>query len=1352
METPQTKPRSWLSSLTGLVSVGRSSTNETSSTENTGPNHASSKTSSDREAPSSSSLLVGSRATARTSGTFSAPFVESPESLARRASPGSLSQRKIHDRAQGPSGKLGSSTNGLFNNRKATSTNYLINSTVGPHSAMSRKPTSRPAATRRDIFRSSVPRETPIFTFTPRGAPKTMRGHFPLTTPDRPGFELNAREMAKVVSGDLFPMKIPDPDPELSGETVANMVPADLKSGHRSVYANEYLAHLCPPDFSEEQRNQFFCVLDLRRLKYAADEVFLKKDWKLNVLNFAKEYEKNRSLIMLRYGLYEFKTVKVSKDVFEKWKAANNVPDLHEEDAVDATFVNSVARGNSVNLKSSTTRSKPKGTGGILRTSKRKTRDDDASAFSTSSDSASNKRLRPLEDADRERLVEREPLTETSTPALNKTKRKATNGALVDSVRRNKLQKPTQNANLSATSSATKIFLEKVSNSPVSAATATSTPSVRKSNDLHSSSFPQSALLIPNLSGRIAKASNGSLARSVLDGGLKTNSMQSNNIFGYLSDGSSAQGGGNDNADVDVEDANESDGQAEVEEHEDGDGLDPNTRGSIPVTQPSAPLLSDKPTIASPKKTNCQSGSASSPDVSESTSGRSLFDRISKGSNGQPIRVFDNDGAVQPPVSLISNKPISQEANLENELAALPANKTWIPNSPIKFANGRGSLPIASFFGTPITPSSTITPSFKISDATPPALNLESFKAPPNGFRPAAEISMSDASQSTATTAPENVSKGTPPSIHTEGSTTVEDSSTHAASVSSNVPAASSFVPPLFSAGPASEQTAARSLFGKPQELTSSNFSSASAAIFSTNASTSQLPTSLGSVRPLEFPNPKEMGNGDEKPAIPKSHLFTNAGASPLGRAQGKTAQADDNPKVNNSPVENSPAISKAFEPSTSLFSFAAAKPNGQDAKERSKNDSIEFQGKSLLFGNGNLATLTTTSDSQSNTVFDKTNAVDLSSATASNLASERGNNTSFLAQPSTSLAAPVFGGNNAKSANSSFTFNAGSATFRNPFASDDSISSIQAPSSFSFAAGPSNVKSSDTGGPFFQFGASDVTASTPVPTTNGSPALFAFGLSQSSSQTQGNSLGLSKPSGLFGGTSSFSNSFESPAVNFSTAFSSQPEQQAPATTTSMFNLAPPLTGTSKGTDTPFTNAGASSLATTPATGTPEPGATQDAANNSGHQADGDEAPQEQIKLTEGGPGEEDEAVVYEVRAKALKLVLAKGGSDNEVPSLKEKKSPWRTEGVGPLRVLKHKATGAVRLLLRAEPRGHVVLNKALLPEFSYKPEPNAKYVKLTTANGFGSGLETWILQVKTKELAQRLADVLEEYKTAKRE
>jgi nucleoporin NUP2 len=191
----------------------------------------------------------------------------------------------------------------------------------------------------------------------------------------------------------------------------------------------------------------------------------------------------------------------------------------------------------------------------------------------------------------------------------------------------------------------------------------------------------------------------------------------------------------------------------------------------------------------------------------------------------------------------------------------------------------------------------------------------------------------------------------------------------------------------------------------------------------------------------------------------------------------------------------------------------------------------------------------------------------------------------------------------------------------------------------------------------------------------------------------------------------------------------------------------PPPNIFNKPPDSPFTFGGASSLATTPAAGTPEPAAPSE--ENRGTNADGAEEPQEQISLTSGGPGEEDESVVHEIRAKALKLVTAGDDSDDDSGTTNNK-NPWRTQGVGPLRVLKHKATGAVRMLLRAEPRGHVALNKLVLPNFSYRVEPaGGKYVKMTTASDDGKGLETWMLQVKTAAAAEALARVLEDNKKA---
>lgn len=173
---------------------------------------------------------------------------------------------------------------------------------------------------------------------------------------------------------------------------------------------------------------------------------------------------------------------------------------------------------------------------------------------------------------------------------------------------------------------------------------------------------------------------------------------------------------------------------------------------------------------------------------------------------------------------------------------------------------------------------------------------------------------------------------------------------------------------------------------------------------------------------------------------------------------------------------------------------------------------------------------------------------------------------------------------------------------------------------------------------------------------------------------------------------------------------------------------------------------GASSLATTPAAGTPEPEAAKK--DNANETADEDGAPQDQqVSLADGGPGEEEEEVVHEVRAKALRHTAPKQNDDDEKDG--KKSSSWKTEGLGPLRVLKHKTTGAVRILLRTEPSGKVAMNKLVLPNFDYNVDKGVKMLKVTTAKDDGKGLETWMLQVRNHEFAVKLAAVLEEHKLA---
>jgi len=232
------------------------------------------------------------------------------------------------------------------------------------------------------------------------------------------------------------------------------------------------------------------------------------------------------------------------------------------------------------------------------------------------------------------------------------------------------------------------------------------------------------------------------------------------------------------------------------------------------------------------------------------------------------------------------------------------------------------------------------------------------------------------------------------------------------------------------------------------------------------------------------------------------------------------------------------------------------------------------------------------------------------------------------------------------------------------------------------------------------KFGANptvNVTAATP--TKQATPFANLFGNS-GSSEPSSSANGSPKPfSNLFGNSTTSKSPSTSGGVGFN--FGGQS-----TTTSSLFPSAAASTTTSRATS---------------------PGGTTD--GDSAAEGDPDAEQHEQINLTAGGPGEENEDILHEVRAKALQWISKDGVQ-------------WQTKGVGPLRVLKHKETNATRILLRADPSGTIVLNKSLLAGVKY--EVNEKTIKFLAAGEEGKSLETWLLQVKTAEFAKKLGEVLE--------
>ena len=129
-----------------------------------------------------------------------------------------------------------------------------------------------------------------------------------------------------------------------------------------------------------------------------------------------------------------------------------------------------------------------------------------------------------------------------------------------------------------------------------------------------------------------------------------------------------------------------------------------------------------------------------------------------------------------------------------------------------------------------------------------------------------------------------------------------------------------------------------------------------------------------------------------------------------------------------------------------------------------------------------------------------------------------------------------------------------------------------------------------------------------------------------------------------------------------------------------------------------------------------------------------------QANLSESRVGEEDEDCLFEAKSKALKFISAEAAKGT-----KFEPNTWATQGVGMIRLLKHKDTGKCRVLFRAEPGGNIVVNANLLPKMEYVSIDQAKSgaVKGPFYNDKKKTLERWVFKLKTKDMADELEELI---------
>ncbi|KAI0179331.1 hypothetical protein GGR52DRAFT_301026 [Hypoxylon sp. FL1284] len=512
----------------------------------------------------------------------------------------------------------------------------------------------------RDLFRTTTPQSTRTIKFAPNIPADAARA-----TPSARKFAQKSTGggMSSIASADLFKMRIPSPDPELSGEALSKEVPEDP---HRTgtIYADQFLAHKCPPSFDDLQRRQFFCVLDLRRLKYAADEIFAKKDWKLNIMNFAKEYEKSRGLIMLRYGLYEFKNVKPSEEVLKRWRATHNLPDPSPEEEKPSS--------------TSTQNGRRVGVSGAPST-KRKAEEEltpKDNALMASNANQNKRRNTAQEPADR---------ALTGPAPFKKSKRKAEETDEPDENQPSKVQRP-------APSAAKSKFESILNNSQSGSASPPKRPALAPQKSTESQTpaaiFSNSLKPLPASSANESESSGSVLSGHKIGSTPVTNT---GNIFSYLSGSSSGSSSGNENGnaeDDDTESESEQESGNQKAPTSNGLGAASSTRASIPPTQNGTNLFSaSKPTGAS-----SLFAAADKPNDLASKGG--LFGRVQMGSNGQPLRAA---GDVSEQDVFASKKQPSPEKEQSMTPAKQPGDYTFNPaTTPITFGQPVASAPKSS--------------------------------------------------------------------------------------------------------------------------------------------------------------------------------------------------------------------------------------------------------------------------------------------------------------------------------------------------------------------------------------------------------------------------------------------------------------------------------------------------------------------------------------------------------------------------------------------------------------------------------------------------------------------------------
>ncbi|KAI9810003.1 MAG: hypothetical protein M1826_003794 [Phylliscum demangeonii] len=803
--------------------------------------------------------------------------------------------------------------------------------------------------------------------------------------------------------------------------------------------------------------------------------------------------------------------------------------------------------------------------------------------------------------------------------------------------------------------------------------------------------------------------------------------------------------------DVD-EEGDEGDGETdemehEVEEHAEAENGSANQKASIEKTadtqSPPTVVIDHAPTAAAPQPVS---------------SGRSLFDRISRApGDTRPLPTDPSASASVAPqstglfASSMSSSVMGQPSETSNRSATSFDNSsvgdhTWKPDTPIKFGSGGSEPTRSNIFGSAgpnrgsaatTAAKSNVFGSGTPGPGTPATTAVFGAGGRSNVFGGNAAVSTASPNifgqPSITATGPKAANSTTSSIFGTASSTSNGRRSTifgNPASSNTGSGTSSFGKPSIIPTGPnGANSTAGRNPFGNA----SNTSTGPSMNMFGNPASTSAGPSTSSFGKP-SFPttgpkaanstaNPNNFGNASSTSTGPSMNMFGNTASTSAGPSTssfGKPSFPTTGSKGTNStanPNNYGNASNTSTGPSTNMFGNPASTSGGPSPSSFGK------------------PSFTTTGPKGANSTANPNNVGNASNISTGPSTNIFGNPASTSGGPSpSSFGKPSFTTTGPKGANSTANpnnFGNASSTSTRPSSNIFSAGSNTKSTVFGSAGSSAGPAGTDPATKSNIFGSTAATGSRPnvfgqSAVASATPGANVFGRSaDASSGSTANVFGGGAPapksSSIFGAgvATSAANPFGSngPPGQMGGSFFGAPSKLGETAAEPGSSLLKPSVASNF-----------SSRVTSPAMASPS-----EAGRDSGGDEDASKAEKEaQLDLTSRGPGEEDEDILFQVRARAL--------------TMEPVQKAWVSRGVGPLRVLKHQDTGAVRILMKQDPRGSIVINTALIKDVAYQVQKNGKSVSLATAGEDGS-LRSWMVMVKESRDAEQLAATLEQEK-----